>query len=75
MIRYVPTISDTERRKQDAQRVVIEGTRNGLGIRIVGGRNVSSESEDDFGIFVKEGIVGSRAASDGRCFLQGVKLL
>ncbi len=45
---------------------MIEGTKSGLGIRIVGGRNVTSESEDDFGIFVKEVITGSLAASDGK---------
>ncbi len=43
--------------------VIISGTRAGLGIRIVGGINTTSS--DEFGIFVKEVIQGSLAASDG----------
>ncbi len=55
-----------EERKHNAQSVVIKGTEGGLGIRIVGGRNIASESEDDFGIFVKEVIADSLAAHDGK---------
>lgn len=45
--------------------IVIEGCKGGLGIRIVGGRNITSESESDFGIFIKEIIPSSLANRDG----------
>ena len=51
------------------KKIVIEGTSNGLGIRIVGGRNLlfSQNKESDFGIFVKEVIKRSLAEKDGMC--------
>ena len=58
-----PTI---EARKANAEHIVIEGCRNGLGIRIVGGRNIASDLEADFGIFVKEVIFNSLADRDGK---------
>lgn len=47
---------------------MIEGCRDvGLGIRIVGGRNIqlADGEESDFGIFVKEIIPGRLADRDG----------
>lgn len=61
--------SPGEARKKTAQTVVIAGCRDvGLGIRIVGGRNIQLEDgeESDFGIFVKEIIPGRLADSDGQ---------
>lgn len=47
-------------------KIVIQGTSKGLGIRIVGGRNVPvSDQMSTFGIFVKEVITGSLAEKDG----------
>ena len=46
--------------------VTIKGTKHGLGIRIVGGKSVTSVQDSGFGIFVKEIIRGSLAARDGR---------
>ena len=45
--------------------MVINGTRDGLGIRIVGGMNIASNDESEFGIFVKEVLKNSLAARDG----------
>lgn len=55
-----------ELRKEAAQKVVIQGCKDGLGIRIVGGRNIVSEAESDFGIFIKEVLPNSLACNDGR---------
>ena len=49
---------------------MIQGCKNGLGIRIVGGRNIVSEAESDFGIFVKEVLPNSLASNDGVCTKQ-----
>lgn len=48
--------------------VTIHGTREGLGIRIVGGYSTATSTED-FGIFVKEVLKGSLASRDGMCLL------
>lgn len=50
----------------EVQQVTIRGTKHGLGIRIVGGKTVSSAEESGFGIFIKEVIKGSLAARDGK---------
>ena len=50
---------------QQLHEVIINGTSNGLGMRIVGGRNMASNQESEFGIFIKEVIKGSLAAKDG----------
>ncbi len=42
--------------------MVIHGTKEGLGIRIVGGNTATTE---DFGIFVKEVLRGTLASRDG----------
>lgn len=51
---------------QELLEVIITGTRDGLGIRIVGGVNTNSTEEAVFGIFVKEVIKGSLAGKDGK---------
>ena len=47
--------------------VEIRGCKTGLGIRIVGGRNVrlADGRQSDFGIFLKEVIADGLAAKDG----------
>jgi len=50
---------------QETQEVVISGTKNGLGIVIVGGINMLSNEEAEFGIFIKDIIKGSLASRDG----------
>ena len=62
-----PLDSILELRKESAQCVVIQGCKNQLGIRIVGGRNIVSETESDFGIFIKEVLPNSLASEDGVC--------
>ena len=59
---------------QEVQEVVISGTRDGLGIRIVGGKNVASSDESEFGIFVKEVIKNSLAARDGMSHIRHSQL-
>ena len=56
--------------------VVITGTKKGLGIRIVGGRNVkvSDGGESYFGIFIKEIISGSLAERDGEIEVFALKI-
>ena len=56
-------------RRMTAETVVIEGCKaQGLGIRIVGGRNTRSPDgqESDFGIFIKEVLRGRLAEKDGK---------
>ena len=55
-------------RGRTAEKVVIEGCKlQGLGIRIVGGRNITLADGEmsDFGIFIKEVIDGRLAKRDG----------
>lgn len=54
-----------ERTSQQLQEIIIDGTKDGLGMRIVGGRNKASNHDSEFGIFVKEVIRGSLASRDG----------
>ena len=54
------------RKRKHAQQIVINGCQRGLGIRVVGGRNVASDLEKDFGIFIKQILPGSLAAQDGK---------
>ena len=51
-----------------AETVVIEGCKQGLGVRIVGGRSMRSMDgqESDFGIFIKEVLKGRLAEKDGK---------
>ena len=53
------------------KQVVIGGTKKGLGIRIVGGRTIQLDFDDDdkrpfFGIFIKEIIKNSLAEKEGK---------
>lgn len=52
--------------KETRRKIVISGTKNGLGIRIVGGRSAKQSASDNFGIFIKEVIRGSLAERDGK---------
>ena len=45
--------------------VRLTGTRGGLGITVVGGRNVQS-SDNNFGVYIKEVIPGQLAYKNGK---------
>ena len=65
---HCPLLSELQR---VTKQVVIGGTKKGLGIRIVGGRTIQMDSDDDnkkpfFGIFIKEIIKNSLAEKEGR---------
>ena len=60
-------VSTDEHKARSPKLITIEGCRNsrkGLGLRITGGRN--RDRDEHFGIFVKEVIPGSLAATGGK---------
>lgn len=67
------TLATPETRKRNALTISLAGTRQGLGIRIVGGRNIHS-NESNFGIFIKAILEGQLAEKDGK-LLAGDQLL
>ena len=52
-------------RRSNAINVRLTGTRGGLGITVVGGRNVRS-SENNFGVYIKDVIPGQLADKNGK---------
>ena len=54
-------------RRKTADTIVIQGCKSGLGVRIVGGRNMKlpSGQQSNFGIFIKEIIEGGLGHRDG----------
>ncbi|KAL5460627.1 hypothetical protein EMCRGX_G034085 [Ephydatia muelleri] len=56
-----------EHKARSPKLITIEGCRTGLGLRITGGRN--RDRDEHFGIFVKEVIPGSLAATGGQLFV------
>ena len=52
-------------RRSNAIKVRLTGTRGGLGITVVGGRNVRS-SDNNFGVYIKEVVQGQLADKNGK---------
>lgn len=53
-------------RRSNAINVRLTGTRGGLGITVVGGRNVRYSDNNNFGVYIKEVTPGQLADKNGK---------